>query len=51
MRDKIHGRRYIGMVRMPTSRNTFSKPPNLQTKPFIAGYTPGPLLSLLACLK
>ena len=26
------GRRYIGMARMPTSRNTFSKPPNSQTK-------------------
>ena len=26
------GRRYIGMARMPASRNTFSKPPNSQTK-------------------
>ena len=26
------GRRYIGMARMPVSRNTFSKPPNSQTK-------------------
>ena len=26
------GRRYIGMTRMPASRNTFSKPPNSQTK-------------------
>ena len=26
------GRRYIGMARMPASRNTFSKPTNSQTK-------------------
>ena len=26
------GRRYIGMARMHASRNTFSKPPNSQTK-------------------
>ena len=26
------GRRYIGMARMSASRNTFSKPPNSQTK-------------------
>ena len=26
------GRRYMGMARMPASRNTFSKPPNSQTK-------------------
>ena len=26
------GRRYIGMARMPASRNAFSKPPNSQTK-------------------
>ena len=26
------GRRYIVMARMPASRNTFSKPPNSQTK-------------------
>ena len=39
------GRRYIGMARMPVSRNTFSKPPNSQTKAFyIASCTPGPLL-------
>ena len=29
------GRRYIGMARMPASRNTFSKPPNSQTKGFL----------------
>ena len=28
----IVGRRYIGMARMPASHNTFSKPPNSQTK-------------------
>ena len=28
----IVGRRSIGMARMPASRNTFSKPPNSQTK-------------------
>ena len=39
------GRRYIGMARMPASRNTFSKPPNSQTKAFyVASCTPGPLL-------
>ena len=39
------GRRYIGMARTPTSRNTFSKPQNSQTKAFhVASYTPGPLL-------
>ena len=41
------GRRYIGMARMPASRNTFSKPPNSQTKEqafYIASCTPGPLL-------
>ena len=26
------GRRYVGMARMPASCNTFSKPPNSQTK-------------------
>ena len=26
------GRRYVGMARMHASRNTFSKPPNSQTK-------------------
>ena len=43
------GRHYIGMARMPASRNTFSKPPNSQTKElqgffYVASYNSGPLL-------
>ena len=39
------GRRYVVMAQMPTSLNTFSKPPNSSSKPFyVAGYTLGPLL-------
>ena len=41
------GRRYIGMARMPVSRNTFSKPPNSQTKDIKGAISRLGLLALL----